>query len=100
MGKDFLSQNNYYIYISFSFNLSNFILKSPAMIRVFLQLCSNNDTMDGNSFIKAFRLSFDVRGGLYMFPIVMLLDRLPPFIWTIKPSKCSYMFSFNLTSDL
>ena len=70
------------------------------MIRVFLQLCSNNDTMDENSFIKAFRLSFDVRGGLYMFPNVMLLDRLPPFIWTIKFSQCLYMFSFNLTSDL
>ena len=70
------------------------------MIRVFLQLCYNNGTVEENSFIKAFRLSFDVRGGLYMFPIVMLLERLPPFIWTIKPSQCSYMFSFNLTSDL
>ena len=72
------------------------------MIRVFLQLCSNNDTMEENSFIKAFRLSLDVRGGLYMFPIVMLLEILPLFIWiwTIKPSQCSYMFSFNLTSDL
>ena len=87
------SQNNY-IYISF--NLSKFILKSPAMIIIFLQLCSNNDTMEDNSF----RLSFDVRGGLYMFPIVMLLERLPPFIWTIKPSQCSYMFSFNLTFNL
>ena len=49
------------------------------MIRVFLQLCSNNDndTMEENSFIKAFRLSFDVRGGMYMFPIVMLLEILP-----------------------
>ena len=94
MGKD------YVIYISFSFNLNKFILKSPAMIRVVLQLCSNNDTMEENSFIKAFTLSFDVRGGLYMFPIVMLLERLPPFIWTTKPSQCSYMFSFNLTSDI
>ena len=56
--------------------------------------------MEEKSFTKAFRLSFDVRGGLYMFPIVMLLKRLPPFICTIKPSQCSYMFSFNLTSDL
>ena len=56
--------------------------------------------MEENSFIKAFRLSFDVREGLYMFPIVMLLERLPPFIWTVKTSQCSYMFSFNLTSDL
>ena len=37
--------------------------------------------MEENSFMKSFRLSFDVRGGLYMFPIVMLLDRLPPFIY-------------------
>ena len=55
--------------------------------------------MEDNSFMQVFRLSFDIRGSLYMFLIVMLLERLPPFIWTIKPSQCSYMFSFNLTSD-
>ena len=51
MVKDYVilrSQNNYYIHISFSFNLSKFILKSPAMIIVFLQMCSNNDTMEDN----------------------------------------------------
>ena len=57
-------------------------------------------TLEENSFIKAFRLSFNVPGDLYMFLIVMLLERLPPFIWTIMPSQCSYMFSFHLTSDL
>ena len=66
--------------------MSRFILKLPAMIRLFLQFCTNNDHMEENSFIKAFRLSFDVRGHLYMFPIVMLLERLPPFMWTINPS--------------
>ena len=25
----------------------------------------------------------------------MLLERLSPFIWIIKPSQCSYMFSFK-----
>jgi len=67
---------------------------------LFLQLCSNNDTMAENSYIKAFRLQVDVRGGLYRFPIVMLLESLPLFIWAINPSQYSYMFMFNLTSDL
>ena len=41
------------------------------MVRLFKKN-SNNDTMEENSFIKAFRLSFDVRGGLYMIPIIVL----------------------------
>ena len=41
------------------------ILKHLSMMRLFLQLCSYNDIMEENSFIEAFRLSFDVRVGLY-----------------------------------
>ena len=82
-------------------HLSRFIiLQSPAMIRLFLQVCSNNDTMEEMLFIKASTFSSDVRGGQYMFPIVMLLERLPPFIYIFNPSQCSNVLSFILSSDL
>ena len=71
-----------------SFNLSKFILNYPVIMRL-LQLFSNADIIDENSFINAFMSSFLVPGGLYMFLTVTFLDRLPPFIWIINPSQCS-----------
>ena len=56
--------------------------------------------MEENSFIKAFRLSFDVRGGLYVSDRYAFREITTIYNWTIKPSQCSYMFSFNLTSLL
>ena len=33
-----------------------------------------------------------------MFPIVIVFDRLPPFMSIINPSQCSYLFILNFTS--
>ena len=51
MGKDYvILKNQNQLYESFSFNLRTFILNYPAMMKLFSQLCSNNDTMQENIF--------------------------------------------------
>ena len=87
------------LYISLSFNLSKFILKSPAKMS-WLLLFSNDDKVYDSSSMNTLRLSLVVLGGLYMFPIVIVFDRHPPFISIINPSQCSYMFILHFTSVL
>ena len=51
------------LYVSFSFNFSKFILKSPAKMKLLL-LFSKDDIMCANSLVNEFKSSFLLLGGL------------------------------------
>ena len=59
-------------------------------------LFSNDDTLYELFYV----LSLVVLGGLYMFSMVLVVDRHPPFISIINPSQCSYQFILHFTSVL
>ena len=75
-----------FIFINFK---SIYIIKSPAMINSLL-LSPKDAATDENSVLKAFICSFSSFGGLYIFPIVNVFAKLPPFTFIINPSQCSY----------
>ena len=75
------------------------MLKSPAKINSLL-LSPKDAATNENSVIKAFMCSFSIFGGLYIFPIVNVFDKLPPFTFIINPSQCSYELRLIITSAL
>ena len=65
-----------------------------------LLLFSRDDITDENSSMNFVIFSLNVLGGLYIFPMVIVFDKLFPVTLIIRPSQCSYVFRFIFTSDL
>ena len=62
------------------------MLKSPAIINSLL-LFVKDATTEENSVVKAFICSFSILGGLYIFPMFNVFNKLPPFTFIINHCK-------------